>query len=169
MKKYKLGKREKNDLFRFRVIALRDFANVKKGDVGGRIQNEKNLSQDGDAWVSGNAWVYGNALVSGNAQVYGDAWVYGNAQVSGNAWVSGNAQVSGNARVYGNAQVTKFLVNVIMLPFSITITDNHVQIGCELLRKDHLAQDGLTAAKKYNLDKKTVAKYRAIIKALMMT
>jgi len=37
------------------------------------------------------------------------------------------------------------------------------------LRKDHLAKDGLAAVKKYGLDKKTVAKYRAIIKALMKT
>ncbi|MGG7510920.1 polymer-forming cytoskeletal protein, partial [Plantibacter sp. YIM 135249] len=66
----------------------------------------------GDAWVSGNAQVYGNARVSGNAQVYGNARVsgnarvYGNARVSGNAWVYGNARVSGNARVYGNAWVS---------------------------------------------------------------
>jgi hypothetical protein len=155
MKKYKLGKREGNDLCR--VIALRDFADVKKGDIGGRIQSKENLSHEGDAQVSGNAQVYGDAQVSGNAQVYGDAQVSGNALVYGDAWVS------------GDAQVTRGPINVIMKPFSITITDNHVQVGCELLRKDHLAQDGLTAAKKYNLDKKTVAKYRAIIKALMKT
>jgi len=55
-----------------------------------------------------------------------------------------------------------------MKPFSITITDNHVQVGCELLRKDHLAKDGLAAVTKHKVDKKTVAKYRAIIKALVM-
>ena len=155
MKKYKLGKREGNDLCR--VIALRDFADVKKGDIGGRIQSKENLSHEGDAWVSGDARVYGNAQVSGNAQVYG------------NARVSGDTRVYGNAQVSGNALVTRGPINVIMKPFSITITDNHVQVGCELLRKDHLAKDGLAAVKKYGLDKKTVAKYRAIIKALMKT
>ena len=55
------------------IRALRDFGNVRAGDVGGYIECERNLSQDG------NAWVYGNALVSGNAQVYGNALVSGNA------------------------------------------------------------------------------------------
>jgi len=36
------------------------------------------------------------------------------------------------------------------------------------LRKDHLAKDGLAAVTKHKVDKKTVAKYRAIIKALVM-
>ena len=102
----------------YRIKALKDFRDVRKGTVGGYIESEQNLSQEGDAWVcgdarvSGNAWVYGNARVSGNAWVYGNAqvsgnaWVYGNARVSGNAWVYGNAQVSGNAWVYGNAQVS---------------------------------------------------------------
>ena len=104
--------------------------NVKKGDIGGWIETEKNLSQDGDAWVfgdawvsgkarvfgdaqvsgnarvSGDAWVFGNARVSGDAQVFGDAWVSGEAQVFGDAWVSGDAQVFGDAWVSGNAQVS---------------------------------------------------------------
>jgi hypothetical protein len=75
----------------FRIRALIDFGIVKPGELGGFIEKEENLSQGGDAWVSGNARVYGNA------QVYGNARVSGNAQVSGNARVSGNAQVSGNA------------------------------------------------------------------------
>ncbi len=89
-----------------RIQALIDFANVKAGDLGGYVEKSQNLSQDGDAWVSGNAQVYGDAQVSGHAQVYGDAWVSGNARVYGDAWVSGHAQVYGNARVYGDAWVS---------------------------------------------------------------
>ena len=50
-----------------RIRALIDFGNVKKGELGGFIEKEENLSYAGDAWVSGNAWVYGNAWVSGDA------------------------------------------------------------------------------------------------------
>ena len=95
-----------------RIRAVRDFGDVKAGDLGGWIETESNLSNDGNAWVYGNAMVYGNADVSGNAEVsvnarvYGNAWVYGNAMVYGNADVSGNAEVSVNARVYGNAEVS---------------------------------------------------------------
>ena len=66
-----------------RVVALRDFANVKAGDVGGFVESEINLSHDGFCWVSGDAEVSGNAWVSGDARVSGDAWVFGNARVSG--------------------------------------------------------------------------------------
>ena len=70
-----------------RIKAIVDFGNVKKGDKGGWIEKEENLS--GNAWVYGDARVYGDAQVSGNAWVYGDAQVCGNARVSGNAWVYG--------------------------------------------------------------------------------
>ena len=50
---------------------------IGKGELGGWIEKESNLS--GDAWVSGNAKVYGNAEVYGDARVYGNAKVYGDA------------------------------------------------------------------------------------------
>ena len=101
----------------FRIRALISFGSVDAGDLGGYIYTEDNLSQKGDAWVSGNAEVWGDAkvwgnakvsddaLVSGNAKVWGnakvsdDAKVWGDAEVSGDAWVSGNAEVSGDAKV----------------------------------------------------------------------
>lgn len=89
----------------FQIKAGFSFGSIVKGEIGGYVEKEENLSQDGDAWVSGNAQVYGDAYVSGNAQVYGNARVSGNAYVSGNAWVSGNAHVYGNACVYGDAHV----------------------------------------------------------------
>ena len=61
-----------------RIKALRDFGDVKAGDLGGYIEIESNLSHDGDAWVFGDARVYGDAWVSGDAWVYGDAKIYSN-------------------------------------------------------------------------------------------
>ncbi len=90
----------------YRIRALRDFGAVHAGDVGGYIECERNLSQDGDAWVCDNAWVSDNALVSDNARVCDNAWVSDNALVSGDSWVSGNACVCDNARVSGNAWVS---------------------------------------------------------------
>ena len=90
-----------------RIRALRDIpsAGVKSGDLGGWIEKESNLSQNGDAWVYGNAEVYDNVLVFGDAKVYGNAKVRGNAKVYGYARVFGNALVYGDARVCGNAEV----------------------------------------------------------------
>ena len=119
MKKYELTTNTKMVLGKklFQIRALVSFGDVKEGELGGWIEKEENLSQEGDAWasenarVSGNARVFGDAWVSGNARVYGNARVsenarvYGNARVSENAWVSENARVSENAWVYGNAWV----------------------------------------------------------------
>ena len=55
-----------------RIRAVRDFGEVKAGDLGGWIETESNLSNDGNAWVCGNAMVYGDAMVCGDARVYGD-------------------------------------------------------------------------------------------------
>ena len=50
-----------------RIKALRDFCDVKSGDLGGYIENENNLSQENNAWVTGSALVTGSAHVTGNA------------------------------------------------------------------------------------------------------
>ena len=107
-KKYKLTKNTKklfDGTILYQIQALKDFSNVKKGDLGGWIEKEDNLSQGGNAWVYGDARVYGNARVYGDARVYGNARVYGDARVYGNARVCGNARVYGDARVYDNARV----------------------------------------------------------------
>ena len=94
MKKFELTAEFVTNVFGkklFRIKALVAFGNVEKGELGGFIENEDNLSHDGNAWVSGDAKVFGDARVSGNAWVSGDAQVFGNAQVSGDAQVFGNA------------------------------------------------------------------------------
>ena len=108
-KKYSLTNNTKiarNGTTLFQIKAEMSFGTVVKGELGGYIEAEKNLSMSGNAWVYGDAQVYGNAWVSGNAQVYGNARVSGNAWVYGNAWVSGNARVYGDAQVYGDARVS---------------------------------------------------------------
>ena len=118
-KKYKLTDEtiNLNGATLYRIEALKDFGEIKKGDKGGFIESENNLAHEGDAWVYDNAHVYGdacvfdnarvynNAFVSGYAQVYGNAFVYGNAWLYDNTRVCGYAWVADNARVYGNAIV----------------------------------------------------------------
>lgn len=66
-----------------RIRALIDIPehDVKAGDLGGWIEAERNLSQKGDAWVTGSACVTDSAWVTGEARVTGNAWVTGNARV----------------------------------------------------------------------------------------
>ena len=106
-KKYKLTEETINvgDKTLHRIEALRDFCDVKKGDKGGFVEKEENLSQSGDCWVYDKAKVYDNAQVCGDAMVYGNAEVYDDAKVFEEAKIYGNAKVSGDARVYGKAKI----------------------------------------------------------------
>ena len=112
-KKYELSNIaiEFNGVTLHRIKALKDFSDVKAGDLGGWVEKEDNLSQVGDAWIGGDAKVYGMAKVYGRAKVFGKAKVHDNAAVCDDAWVYDNAQVYGRARVfdkavvYGNAEV----------------------------------------------------------------
>ena len=92
-------------LHRIRAVIDIPSAGVNAGDIGGWIESDSNLSNSGDAWVGGDAWVCGDAWVGDDAWVFGDAWVGGNARVFGDARVSGYARVSGDARVSGYARV----------------------------------------------------------------
>lgn len=89
----------------YRIRALRDFDDVKAGDIGGYVEAERNLSHAGDCWLYDNAVAYENAIVWGDVRVEDSACVFGNAEVLGDAKVYGNARIYGNAKVFGGAQV----------------------------------------------------------------
>lgn len=101
-----------------RIKALKNFSNVKAGDIGGWVEKEENLSQEGNCWVYDEAKVHNGAKVFDNARVYGNAtvsdWaricdgavVYGNACVYGGSMVYGDARVYGEAMIYGEARVS---------------------------------------------------------------
>lgn len=90
-----------------RIRALRDIPryHVKKGDLGGFIWQEGNLSHDGDCWVGNEAVVDDNARVEGDALVRDKANVRYLAVVSGKAEVSGFSKISGKAHILDNASV----------------------------------------------------------------
>ena len=101
-------------LHRIRAVIDIPSAGVNAGDIGGWIESDSNLSNSGDAWVGGDAWVVGDARVSGDAwvgddaRVSGSAWVSDDARVGGNAWVDGDARVGGDAWVGGYARVSGY-------------------------------------------------------------
>ena len=147
MKKYELIREGKL----FRIIALKDFNGVRKGYFGGVVENRNNLGQQGNCWIHENAKVTGNAKVRGDAQVSGDAKVYGNAKVYSTAYVSGNAKATKEVITFGN-----------IFDYDITITDNHIKIGCqqylksrwlEFTNKEILEMEGKRALKFWGLFK----------------
>lgn len=94
-----------------RIRALRDFADVKAGDLGGWIENRTNLSDQGDCWVyddakvHSDAMVYDHARVSDRACIFGyDANAFGRARIQDRAMVK-CSEVSDHAVVSGDAIV----------------------------------------------------------------
>lgn len=112
----------------YRIRALKDIPekNVKRGDLGGFVECEDNLSHFNSCWVAGDAAVYDGAVVEDNALVKDNALVFGQAVVGAcatvqefacvsdkgvfiedNALIGGSAVVCGdNVSIGGNAQVT---------------------------------------------------------------
>ena len=98
-----------------RIRACKDFDvqgyHVKAGDLGGYVESERNIDQDGNAWVGGlariggNARVFGNTHVRGNARIGDNAVIGGHAVIRGNAWVGDNAWIGGHAVIGGNVVI----------------------------------------------------------------
>lgn len=134
-----------------RVVALRDFADVKAGDVGGFLFNGASLSHDGNCWIYDHSMITDSANVSGNAQlrnyacvnndayVYGDAVVAGSAQLYNDVVVSGNAHVSDNVRAYDNVAITNHAVisGDVALAGNALIKDNAHISGHARLRGEY--------------------------------
>ena len=93
-KKYELIR---DDWNRYKVKALKDFTlitgeQINKGDLGGIIESEDCLSQEGLCWVKDYTYVKGS--VSGNAVVKDRGYVDANAIVTENAVVQAYQQIS---------------------------------------------------------------------------
>ena len=57
----------------YRIEAIKNFADVHKGDKGGFVESEENLSQNGSCWIYDDAKVFGNANISGYAYIASDS------------------------------------------------------------------------------------------------
>ena len=66
-----------------RIKALKDFDDVHKGDLGGWLEKESNLSQREDCWVYDDAQVYGNAQVYDAAVVCNNSVVCDDTEILG--------------------------------------------------------------------------------------
>lgn len=107
----------------YQIRALKDFGDVKAGDLGGYIEHEDNLSHEGNAWVYDEAFVFDNATVKNSAAVKGNAWIYGSATVQDEAVVKDEAEVCQFAVVKNKAIVCD----------NALVDGNKVIGGCEIV------------------------------------
>ena len=99
-KKYKLTKiitKLPCGIILHRIRALRDIRpGVKKGDLGGRIQTENNLSQRNTCWIYAEAMCYNYGKVMKKAILYDHAAVYDTAILTDEAKIGGTTIMRGN-------------------------------------------------------------------------
>ena len=91
----------------FQIEAIVSFGDIKKGEVGGWVEREDNLSHDGDAWVSGDA--------------------------------------------------ARQPIHIEGLAYQVTITDQHIKIGCEL--HEITEWDGFSNNRILEMDGKAALKF----------
>ena len=163
----------------YRIKALKDFGSVHKGDIGGVVEKEDNLSQYGDCWIGddakvwGNAEVYGDAQVYGYVQVFGDAKVYEHANVYGDAKVCRNTRVCGNVEICGNAEIKSINDYAVFKNFwssgryfTWTKSNNMWKVGCfygtgeELVKKAY--EDSDESGKNYEIIVNSVKQINSI-------
>jgi len=90
-----------------RIRALKTFeiakgTTVSRGDIGGYVESERNLSQDGRAWIFSDAVCCDSAQISGNAVASGGVVVRDSATVSGDARIRDRVIISDDATVSGS-------------------------------------------------------------------
>lgn len=108
------------------IRALKDFGNVRKGDLGGYIESEKNLSKYGDCWIYDYSKVYGDCIVSENSVVKNFSIVKDNCFLYGNTNVSGS-QLYGKITTSGDVTIRNSIISGKIFICNIsTITDSNI-------------------------------------------
>ena len=107
MKKYEFtGEVKTEDFIELkRIRLLIDIPGFQKGDLGGWIEEEYNLSHDGNCWITENAKVFRNAIIRDNAVIFDNSIISNGVEVHHNAIVSGNSIIKNYSTISGNAVV----------------------------------------------------------------
>ncbi len=109
---------------------LHQVKKVDTGDLGGWIENEENLSQDGNCWIySPNAVIYGEAKVLGNTRIFGKAHISGKTLISGNSEVRGKIKDSEiiNATIDRDCTIYKSKIENSHIWYDSHITNCHIK------------------------------------------
>lgn len=94
----------------YRIRSLYDFMagngrSVKKGDLGGYVQSENNLSQSGKCWIFDDAKAFDNAIIRDNSTISDQAESYNNAIICDSADILDYSSVHGNAIICNSARI----------------------------------------------------------------
>ena len=116
----------------YRIRALKDFSDVKRGELGGWVSSEDNLSQEGNCWIYNeakcmdNAKMYNNSTMHDYSEMYdysimrGDsemhsytemhdyAIMYSCSKMYGCSEMHDSSTMHGNSTMYGNSMMCDY-------------------------------------------------------------
>ena len=154
----------------YRIRALKDFSDVKKGDLGGFVSSYENLSQYGDCWIYDNAAIIDNALLENDSTVHNMTIVYDNSIIRGESKVYNSTRICGssyinNSNIFGKS----FLRNVFIQGSGIKgnlITDkNKSSIICSYIRGSLSLRGSLISGSSIISDMANIYQGSSIIKS----
>ena len=148
----------------YRIRALKDFGNVKAGELGGYVAGEHNLSQYGNSWIQTDSKVfnlayvgdnaivrksimYGNAKAIENCRVihttmYGDSIIKGFA-ISNNSYIYHKSVICGESRVSGHLAFEGIIKDKVFIKDpGARITGNGIEISDEVQISENVKIDG---------------------------
>mgnify|MGYP003627980356 CR=1 FL=1 len=89
----------------YRVVALKSFGNVTKGDIGGWVEDEDNLSQQGNCWIFDEAMAVNRSMVAGNAEMHDYSKMLDDSMIWDHSRMYDNAQMCNNSGMYDNSKM----------------------------------------------------------------
>ncbi len=102
---------EKRHVTLRQIVALQDFHDVQAGTLGGWVEDEQVLSQQGSCWIyDENSMVFGGSRIADSARISQPCTIYDGVDISGHAWVDG-AEICRGARLSGNVLVQRSRVS----------------------------------------------------------
>jgi hypothetical protein len=128
MKKYELINPIKNGTTTlWRLKAIRSFGDVKKGQLGGHVENDYNLSHNGSCWLYNGAWCFDQAKIEGDARVLIGSYINNDARLYGSATVKGG-------RIYDYCQIGGAVIVEGTLMGEVNLFGNEHILRGELLK-----------------------------------
>ena len=98
-----------------RIRALRDFGDIRKGDIGGFVENENNLSHKGNCWIYDDAKAMDNSIMYDNSRIcdkselhddsrmYNYTRMYDYSELHNNSIMNDDSEMHDISKMYGNS------------------------------------------------------------------
>lgn len=147
MKKYEMIPDE-SGLYRIRALIDIPRYGVKAGDYGGFVETEDNLSQEDDAWITGDARITDNAQITGDALIGGNAWITGDARITGDAIITATQDYIVFKNFWSSGRY-----------FTWTRSNNMWSVGCFYGAGDELIKKAYADSERSGREYERVVKY----------